>query len=358
MAAAAATDDAAAAAPRARVLLAPRVATGSPAWAGLTDLLVGLRRTDDDARQGMAAAATGLAGALDRRVEVVEIGFNGGLRASGVPGRSAGAGSGFAITSADAALVPPDIDEARLERVQGWSTLPFDRHRLRDRLMELRASPWSGLTGDGAALRLAAARAAMARLVELTPELSDAPNPDLLVLAGGAFAAAPAAAILLAVADVIRRPSAVQVAYDHARLLGPLGTIEDPAERDRLLADLAGDLLAPLGAIVMPAGLRAGRRAGRVSLDGPGGPQSIGMDVGALDLVPLAAGQRASVTLEATDGFVMGARGRRISVEVAGGDAGLLIDLRGVPLRLPDRREPRRDQLARWQQAAWPDGAR
>jgi hypothetical protein len=339
-------------------LLAPRAATGSPAWGGLTDLLVGLQREAGDSRQAIAAAATGLAGALDRRVEVVEIGFNGGLRASGVPGRSAGAGTGVAIASADAALVPPDIDEARLERVQGWSTLPFDRHRLRDRLMELRAAPWSGVPGDGARLRLMAARAAMARLVELTPELDDGPNPDLLVLAGGAFVPAPAAAILLAAADVIRRPSAVQVVFDHARLLGPLGTIEEPAERDRLLADLVGDLLAPLGAIVMPAGLRTGRRAGRVTVEGPAGIASMGLDGGALDQVPLAAGRHASVTLESKEPFLMGARGRRISVEVAGGVAGLLLDMRGVPLRLPDRRELRREQLTRWQDAAWPEAAR
>ncbi len=351
-------DDASKAGPTARVLLAPRAASGAPAWGGLTALLVGLRREAGDSRHGIAAAAMGLAGALDRRVEVVEIGFNGGLRASGVPGPSAGAGTGAAIASADAALVPPDIDEARLERVQGWSTLPFDRHRLRDRLMELRAAPWSGAAGDGATLRLVAARAAMARLVELTPELDDGPNPDLLVLAGGPFASAPAAAILLAAADVIRRPAAVQVMLDHARLLGPLGTIEDPAERDRLLADLSGDLLAPLGSIVMPAGIRAGRRSGRVIVDGPSGVASMGLDAGALDQVPLAPGRQAFVTLESSEPFVLGARGRRISVELAGGVAGLLLDLRGVPLRLPDRRELRREQLARWQDAAWPEAGR
>ena len=343
---------------RVRVLAAPRAAPGSPAWAGLADVLARLRDDPLDSRRGIAAAVIGLAGALDRRVEAVEIGFNGGLRAAGAPGRTAGAGSGLAISSADAALVPPDIDDGRLESVQGWSTLPFDRHRLRDRLIELRAAPWSGATGDGARLRLMAARAAVARLVELSPEIERGPPPDLLVLAGGAFSSAPAAASLLAIADVIRRPAAVQVACDHARLLGPIGTVEDAAERDRLLADLAGDLLVPLGAIVMPAGIRTRRRAGRVIVDGPGGRTSLGLDAGALEHLPLAAGCHATVLLESADPVLLGARGRRISVEVAGGVAGLLVDLRDVPLRLPDRREPRRELLVHWQDRAWPGGER
>jgi hypothetical protein len=196
-------------------------------------------------------------------------------------------------------------------------------------------------------------RAALARLVDLTPEITARPSPDLLVVAGGAFAPAPAEATLLAIADVLRRPAAVQVAYDHARLMGPLGTIADPWERDRMLADLAGDLLVPLGSIVMPAALKASRRSGRIVVDGPGGLTSLDLDVGALEQVRLPPGARASISLESNEPFVLGSRGRRISVEVAGGLAGVLLDLRDVPLRLPERREPRRELLARWEAAAW-----
>jgi hypothetical protein len=38
---------------------------------------------------------------------------------------------------------------------------------------------------------------------------------------------------------------------------------------------------------------------------------------------------------------------------VAGGLGGLLVDLRDVPLRLPDRADRRRDLLAAWQAALW-----
>jgi hypothetical protein len=38
---------------------------------------------------------------------------------------------------------------------------------------------------------------------------------------------------------------------------------------------------------------------------------------------------------------------------VAGGLGGLLVDLRDVPLRLPDRADRRQELLAAWQEALW-----
>jgi hypothetical protein len=337
----------------ARLVIGPTAAPGSPAWAGLTDLLAGLRRDESDARQGIARSVPGLAGALDRRVELIEVGLDGGLRAVATPGTVAGTGSVTSMIAAEAALVPPDLDETRLDQVLGWSTLAFDRHRMRDRLLELRAMPWAGAAGDGGRLRLAAARAAIARLFELTPDLDAGQPPDLVVLSGGAFATVPGPAALLAVADVVRRPSAYQVTLDHARLLGPLGTIEDPAERDRLLADLAGDLLVPLGAVVMPAGIRAGRRPGKVIVTASTGRRELPLAPGGLTRMDLPPGERASIVVEGAEPIRLGRAGRRIALDVAGGIGGVLVDLRDVPLRLPERRESRRDLLVRWQELAW-----
>ena len=63
------------------------------------------------------------------------------------------------------------------------------------------------------------------------PSWATSPTADVTVVAGGAFATAPPAAIVLALADTIRRPGVSQLVWDHARLLGPIGTIEDPGER-------------------------------------------------------------------------------------------------------------------------------
>jgi len=81
-------------------------------------------------------------------------------------------------------------------------------------------------------------------------------QPDLVIAGGGAWAVAPGPMITLALADVLRRPGATQYAFDHARLLGPLGSIADHDERRAVMSDLADDLLIPLGSVVTPAGLR------------------------------------------------------------------------------------------------------
>ena len=82
-----------------------------------------------------------------------------------------------------------------------WTTGSLDRHRMSDRLRDLRARPWVDVAGDGARLRLAAASAALARMAALTEDLTSEPAADVTVVAGGAFATAPPAAIALAVAD-------------------------------------------------------------------------------------------------------------------------------------------------------------
>jgi len=46
-------------------------------------------------------------------------------------------------------------------------------------------------------------------------------------------------------------------------------------------------------------------------------------------------------------------RARQFAVDVVGGLGGLLVDLRDVPLQLPDRLEPRRELLAGWEASVW-----
>jgi hypothetical protein len=170
-----------------------------------------------------------------------------------------------AVRTARAALVPLEIDDAAVDAVIAWTTGSLDRHRMGDRLQDLRAQPWADASGEGARLRLAAARGALSRLVAHSPDISGLASPDVTVIAGGAFAVAPPRAVAMAIADTVRRTGATQLAFDHARLLGPIGTIDDPDERRELLADLADDLLAPIGSLSSSAaprhrGANAGER--------------------------------------------------------------------------------------------------
>ena len=327
----------------------PGPAAGDPPGEPLRRLLDRLDPTERAPRRLALAALCDLATVLDRRVELVEIGFDGGLRALAGP---AGLEAPAAIVPA-AAIIPAELDDDAVDEVLAWSTVVLDRHRMRDRLRELRLSPWVESHGDGARLRLAIARAAAGRLVRATPAIEALAAPDLVVVAGGAWAAAPGPAIALAIADVVRRPGASQLAFDHARLLGPLGAIDDPAARRELVAELADDLLAPLGSVIVPQGLRAGRSAGRLTVRGTSGETELDLVPGGLQLVDLPPGAVATVDLRFRDPVGLGTRGRRLSVEVGGGLGGLLVDLRDVPLRLPERTERRRAMLDAWEAAFW-----
>ncbi len=309
----------------------------------------------DASRLAIARATTSLAAVLDRRIEAIDIGLTGGLRVAA--GRWLGQhdrNEPRVAIVAEAGLVGPEPDDVTLDGVLAWFSVAVERPRLRDRLRELWLAPWAEAHGEGAQFRMAVARAALSRLIAATPAFADLASPDLLVIAGGTWSLAPAPAVALAVIDVVRRSGVTQLMHDHARLLGPIGTIPDEAERRAVLADLADDLLLPLGTAIVPQGLRSGRYVGRAMVHRVGAAmvehELIGGRVVSLEVPP---GQAGTAELEFRDAVVLGRRGRRFAVEVAGGMGGVLVDLRDVPLRLPDRLERRREQLSAWQQPLW-----
>lgn len=344
-----------------RIVEAPPLGVRSGPDEPLREILEGLLPPSPDTRHTAVRALLSLADALDRQLELVDVGLDGALRAMASPGIADQGPAAVAVRTAAGALVPVDVDDAAVDAVLAWTTGSLDRHRMGDRLLDLRAQPWADSSGEGARLRLAAARAALTRLVARTPDIAALPSPDLTIVAGGAFAVAPPRAVALAIADTVRRPGATQLAIDHARLLGPIGTIDDPDERRDLLADLADDLLAPVGSLLVvgsvPTSRRGTPRAGRLTLDGDqhGRHDLVGGEVAFLDLPP---GDRAVATLEFRDPVRIGHRARRVAVPVTGGVAGLAVDLRDVPLRLPERRDRRRAALAAWGELAWPGDER
>lgn len=344
-----------------RVVQAPALGLRSGPDEPLREILERLLADTADTRHMAVRAALSLADALDRRLELLDIGLDGGLRAMASPGVADQGPVAVAVRTAQGALVPAEIDNTMVDSVLAWTTGSLDRHRMGDRLQDLRAQPWADASGEGARLRLAAARAALRRLAVSSTDIGAMASPDLTIIAGGAFAVAPARAVALAIADTIRRPGATQLATDHARLLGPIGSIDDPDERRDLIADLADDLLVPIGSLLVvgsvPMSRRNAARAGRLTLDGDrhGRHDLAGGEVSFIELAP---GDTALATLEFRDAVRLGQRARRVAVPVSGGIAGLAVDLRDVPLRLPERRDRRRAALAAWGELAWPGDER
>ena len=163
---------------------------------------------------------------------------------------------------------------------------PFDRHRMRDRLRELRLAPWGDAAGDGAPPP-ARRRPGRARHASSPPPRSSRRSRRRT---SSWSPAAPGRSRRVRrspspLADVMRRPGAAQLAFDHARLLGPLGTIEDaggaPDARRRTSPTTCS---CRSGRVVMPPGhaRRPGAAAGWSStarrLDGarprPGRPRA------------------------------------------------------------------------------------
>jgi hypothetical protein len=342
--------------PVAHVLLAPDADAGSPQGSSLQQVLEGLRAEPGDSRLGIARSVGTLAYVLDRSIEAVEVGLQGGLIA-----RSEPFGSGhFSIVSSHACLVdgsfaPADPSDEVIDGLTAWSTQALDRHRLTDRLVDLRVAPWGNADGDGAIFRLAAAKAALARLLAAVPEIGERPMPELLIAAGGILSSLPAPIVALGLADIVRRPGITQVASDPARLLGPLGTIEDEAERRQLMANLADDILLPVGSLVIPGGVKPGKSAGHLRLQGTAYVSEIELHPGAIQVVDLPGGRAATADLEFRDTVRLAGRGRHFSMQVSGGLAGLLVDLRDVPMRISDRPETRRAALDAWQKGMWPE---
>ncbi len=336
------------------VLLAPDAESGQPAGSALQQVLEGLRARSDDTRLGIARSVRSLALLLDKSIEAIEVGIDGGLRCRAEP-----FGPGHRnivsshVTMAGGSFTPEDLTDEIIDAVLSWSTIAFDRYRLSDRLRDLRSSPWGEADGEGALLRLAAAKAAVERLVAATPEISAREMPDILIAAGGVWSSTPPSVVALAMADLVRRPGVGRLASDQARLLGPLGAIADEDERRKMLKDLVGDVLLPLGSLVLPAGIRQGRSAGRMRVTGDTANSDIDLQPGGIWAVELQPGQTATADMEFKDAVRLGARGRRFSVEVSGGLGGLFVDLRDIPLRLPDRADQKRATWESWQRAMW-----
>ena len=181
-----------------------------------------------------------------------------------------------------------------------------------------------------------------------------APPFQRLILRGRALTNTPrpGQTVLMAL-DALQPTGVFSVAIDRYSVIPALGMLA-PHEPLAVVQILEGGALVEMGWVVAPSGRgEPGQNALRVVVESEE-QDRLEMNVasGALEVLPLAPGVAARVRLEPERPFDVGAGpGRAREVDVSGGAAGLVIDARGRPLRLPRDDEARRDLVQEWRWA-------
>lgn len=335
-----------------------------------------------DGRRAFGDGVVTLSSLLDRTVDAVDVGHSAGARTFATP-----EGRVEHLVHADAALVHRRAisDDGEADAIIRWCALRADPFALRDRVRDLRLAPWRDASQEGARLRLAALRSALIRLAgawaAARGERSSAahrkgtgssaahllqrgrprsgaalPEPtlrsDLLVASGGGFAAVPPPVAALALLDGFRRPGALHMLWDHARVLAPIGSLPSESDRRRLYADLLDDAFLPIASALVVGEVRA-RHQPTLRVVTPLETTEALLSPGALRVFDLPPGLVARAEVQAREPVSVGVRGRHIAMDLTGGIGGLLVDTREHPLRLPDQAEGRRALLESWEGRLW-----
>jgi len=189
-----------------------------------------------------------------------------------------------------------------------------------------------------------------AKTAQPYPELT--PLCDTIVVGGGVLAQAPhggqAALILLDALQPIGISTLVLDRYGLTPVLGNVARVKPVAAVEAL--DAGG--LTNLGTVVAPVGeARPGDRVMAMTVRYDNGSElDVDVRYGDLEILPLPLGQEAVLELSPRRGFDvgLGGRGKKGKRRVSGGLAGLIIDARGRPLRLPPDPEIRQEQIQEW----------
>jgi hypothetical protein len=311
-----------------------------------------------DARTALRVSIVSLATVLGATVEGIEVGAAGGSRTLAGPGAERGHG-----VFAAAGLVPRELlaDEDTGDAVLRWCTLGGGDPAARlDGLRDLALHPWAASGADGAHLRMAALRGSLERLEEAWAGTDvgtgGGRGAGVMALSGGAFAGLPPAAVSLALVDGVRRSGAVSLLHDHAGVLAPLGALPVEADRQRLLDDLMGDCLLPLGSAIVTGTIperKKDKAPATMSIASALGDQRLRLEPDQLQLVDLPPGVSARISIDPGAGSILGSDGGPISMEVAGGLGGLFVDTRPIPLVMPAGGEARRLALEAWEAPVW-----
>ena len=237
-----------------------------------------------------------------------------------------------------------------LDRLTRWLPMEMDAKAAELRWLGHTLHPMEiPMTREDARLMDAAGRAALAAAA--TDGAVDMHGIDLILLTGRAFShnSNPGSLALL-VLDALQPSGIFTLAVDTLGLAPAFGALA-PLHSTAAASTLERDGFVTLGTVIAPMSKsREGQIDLRVKVHSEAtGTMNLEVRHGSLELVPLPAGQKASIEIYPSRGVDLGNRhGGVFRAQVEGGSLGVVIDARGRPIALPADVEKSRAQVQKW----------
>jgi hypothetical protein len=173
----------------------------------------------------------------------------------------------------------------------------------------------------------------------------------LILLTGRTFAhnSNPGALALLAL-DALQPSGVFTLAVDALGLAPAFGALAS-LHATAAASTIERDGFVTLGTVIAPiSNSQDGQIDLRVKIHSEAmGTMNLEVRHGSLELVPLPAGQKASIEIQPSRGVDLGTKHAGVfRAQVEGGSLGVVIDARGRPITLPVEAEKRRAQVQKW----------
>jgi len=169
---------------------------------------------------------------------------------------------------------------------------------------------------------------------------------DLIVGSGGALSHAPRRAqAALMMLDAFGPIGISRLAVDSIFMMPQLGVLGETMP-EVAIEVFEKDCMVPLGVSVCPTGKY---RPGKVAITGRLGKQEFEFRWGELAVLPLGETEQCELVVDPHRGADVGeGRGRTASREITGGKVGVIFDLRGRPIQLPQDKQRRLAMWRKW----------
>ncbi len=177
---------------------------------------------------------------------------------------------------------------------------------------------------------------------------------DMLVGSGGVLSHAPRRQqAMLMMIDAFQPEGITHLAVDSIFMMPQLGVLAQ-VNPEAATQVFERDCLIHLGTAIAPVGVaKAGETCLSIEVRIAGNPPIMeDVPYGELRLYPLPLGEKASLKLQPSRRFDVGAgNGQAVEAEAMGGVVGLVVDTRGRPFEVPTDAQQRVAQLTKWQAA-------